>query len=380
MFFVFAGIISCKNNSTPESQDKNSSEVITSIKYAKGFDLQYFNGYNKLIIKDPYPGATEEFIYYLVPKNTSVPAELSDKNIIFTPLTRLVATSTTHIPMIELFNQEQTLVGFPQTNYISSERTVEKILQGKVAELGSVQDLNMEILIDLQPELVIAFTMDKNDPVFKNMSALKINVLFNGDWLEETPLGRAEWLKLFGALFDQTKKADSLFLAIENNYTGAKKLASEAKESPTVLTGSLFQDKWHLPAGGSFMSTFFKDANTRYLWKDSPGTGSLVLGLESVLEVAGTADLWIGSGIFTSYHEMESSNAHYSSFNAFQKRKVYTFSKKKGNNGGILFLELAPIMPDIVLKDIIKIAHPALLPEYDTFFLEPLDVPAMEIK
>ena len=126
MFFVFAGIISCKNTSSPESQDKNSSEVITSIKYAKGFDLQYFNGYNKLIIKDPYPGATVEFIYYLVPKNTSVPAELSDKNIIFTPLTRLVATSTTHIPMIELFNQEQTLVGFPQTNYISSERTVEK--------------------------------------------------------------------------------------------------------------------------------------------------------------------------------------------------------------------------------------------------------------
>ena len=77
MFFVFAGIISCKNTSSPESQDKNSSEVITSIKYANGFDLQYFNGYNKLIIKDPYPGATEEFIYYLVPKNTSVPAELS---------------------------------------------------------------------------------------------------------------------------------------------------------------------------------------------------------------------------------------------------------------------------------------------------------------
>ncbi len=380
MFFVFAGIISCKNSSSPESRDKNGSEVNTSVKYANGFDLQYFNGYNKLIIKNPYPGATDKLIYYLVPKNTAVPEELSDKNIIFTPVTRLVATSTTHIPMIELFNQEQTIVGFPQTNYISSERTVERILQGKVAELGSIQDLNMEILIDLQPELVIAFTMDKNDPVFKNMLALKINVLFNGDWLEETPLGRAEWLKLFGALFDQTKKADSLFLAIENNYTRAKKLASEAKESPTVLTGSLFQDKWHLPAGGSFMSSFFNDANTRYLWKDSPGTGSLVLGLESVLDVAGNADLWIGSGIYTNYHEMESSNAHYSSFNAFQKRKIYTFSKKKGNNGGILFLELAPIMPDIVLKDIIKIAHPALLPDYQTYFLEPLDVHAMEIK
>lgn len=373
IFVIITGFISCKNNSTGEKTDKITIEVNSAIKHAKGFDLQVFNDYSKLVIKDPYPGATEEIIYYLVPKNTTIPDAISGENIIYTPLSRLVATSTTHVPMIELFDQEQTLVGFPQTNYISSERTVDRIVQGKVAELGNIQDLNMEILIDLQPEVVIAFTMDKNDPVFKNMAALNINVLFNGDWLEETPLGRAEWIKFFGALFGQSKKADSLFLAIENNYMTAKKMALEAKESPAVLTGAVFQDKWHLPAGDSFMATFFKDANTNYLWKDSPGTGSLVLGLESVLDVAGNADLWIGSGIYTNYEEMGNSNTHYSSFNAFKKKMVYTFSKKKGSNGGIMFLELAPLMPDIVLKDIIKIAHPALLPGYDTYFLEPLD-------
>ncbi|MDZ7615121.1 MAG: ABC transporter substrate-binding protein [Flavobacteriaceae bacterium] len=161
------------------------------------------------------------------------------------------------------------------------------------------------------------------------MAALNVNVLFNGDWLEETPLGRAEWIKLFGALFDQSKKADSLFQKIESNYLTAKKLALEAKESPTVLTGALFQDKWNLPAGESFMATFFKDANTSYFWKDSPGTGSLVMGLESVLDVAGNADLWLGSGIFTNYEEMGNSNSHYSSFNPFQKKKGVHFFKKE---------------------------------------------------
>ncbi|MDZ7615122.1 MAG: hypothetical protein U5K51_16595 [Flavobacteriaceae bacterium] len=135
IFVIINGFISCKNNSAGEQTGKSNIEVNTAIKHANGFDLQILDGYSKLIIKNPYPGATEEIIYYLVPKIAAIPDEISGENIMYIPLTRLVATSTTHIPMIELFDQEQTLVGFPQTNYISSERTLERIVQGKVAEL-----------------------------------------------------------------------------------------------------------------------------------------------------------------------------------------------------------------------------------------------------
>jgi iron complex transport system substrate-binding protein len=135
----------------------------------------------------------------------------------------------------------------------------------------------------------------------------------------------------------------------------------------------LYEDKWSLPAGESFMANLFKDANTNYLWSKTKGTGSLVLSLESVIETGKSAELWIGSGIFTNYQTMLESNNHYQTFKAFNKKKIFNFSKRRGEQGGVLFFELAPIQPHIVLKDLVKAAHPDLLPNYNPYFLEPLD-------
>ena len=198
-------------------------------------------------------------------------------------------------------------------------------------------------------------------------------MLFNGDWLEESPLGRAEWIKFFGLLFDREKEADSIFTGIEKSYLEARKIASTARNRPSLFSGVLFKDQWNLPAGGSFTAQLYKDANTKYLWEETDGTGSLVLGFEAVFDKAKDAELWIGSGYYTSKKDLEEANTHYGSFRAFKEDRVYTFAKKKGKNGGVVYFELAPLQPDVVLKDLIKAAHPELLPGYDPFFLEKLD-------
>ena len=344
----------------------------TSVNYAIGFDIQTFKNYKKLIIKSPFPDATNAVEYFIVRKGEKIAKNIDPKKLIQVPIKKLVATSTTHIPMIELFNQEQTLKGFPNSEYISSERTAELVDNGHVAELGNLQDLNIEILVSLEAELLVAFAMDKNDPVLNKVSSLNIPILYNGDWLEETPLGRSEWLKVFGELFDRTHEADSIFQAIEKRYLEAKKLALKSKEKPTVISGVMFQDKWHLPAGESFTAALFKDANVDYFWKDSPGKGSLMLSFESVLDKGQRADLWIGSGIFTSYTELLESNAHYAQFDTFKDKKVFSFAKNKGKKGGIMYFEAAPLMPDRVLMDLVKAAHPSLLPDYVPLFLEAL--------
>lgn len=372
--FLFLAVIfcfsSCQNAEKKIENTKESTEHNTLIKYAKGFDIQVFDGYKKLIIKSPYPDAEQYQEFILI---SDEKRDFDGQNKIVIPVKNMVATSTTHIPMIEILGESESLSGFPNTDYISSVKTRERIASGKVKELGNEQDFNTEVLISLQPDVMIAFSMGKSTKLYNNIEKNGIPVIFNGDWLEDSPLGRAEWIKLFGAIFDKDAMADSIFKNIESEYVAAKNLARNANTNPVIMSGVLYKDKWNLPAGESFTAELYKDANVNYIWKETKGQGSLVLGFEAVYEKAKNADLWIGSGYFTTLEELASANNHYKQFNAFQKGAVYSFSKRRSEHGGVEYFEFAPMQPHIVLKDLVKVAHPELLPEYEPYFLQKLD-------
>ena len=200
-----------------------------------------------------------------------------------------------------------------------------------------------------------------------------IPVVYNGDWLEDSPLGRAEWIKFFGALFNKDEQADSIFRDIESKYLEAKKIALQSQSRPTIMSGVLYKDKWNLPAGESFTAQLYKDANTNYLWKSSKGQGSLVLSFESVFEKAENADYWIGSGYYTTLTELATANEHYQEFKTYKTGEIYSFSKRRSENGGVEYFEFGPMQPHLVLKDLVKVVHPELLPDYQPYFLQKLD-------
>ncbi|SDU04600.1 iron complex transport system substrate-binding protein [Polaribacter sp. Hel1_33_78] len=340
-----------------------------NIKYANGFDIITKNGIKKLIIKSPYQNSKDVFEYQI--KNKTVSKNINKNNLIIeVPITKIVVTSTTHIPMVELLNEEATVIGFPYSKYVSSEKTRQLIDSGNITEIGKENSLNTEILLDLEPEIVVGYSVSSADKSLTTIKKAGINVIYNGDWLEETPLGRAEWIKFFGVLFNKEKQADSIFKIIETNYLEAKKIALTAIKKPTILSGAIMsKDIWNLPAGDSFVAQFLKDANLDYLWKNSKGKGSLSLSFESVFDKGVNADFWIAPGYFSTKEQLLNSNQIYTKFKAFENGNIYTPSTKKGTTGGVIYYELAPTRPDLVLKDIIKITNTDLLPDYKmTFF------------
>ena len=367
LFFLIS--LSCKK----EINTKNSNTTSTKIKYAKGFDILEENGVKKLIIKSAYQNADQAFEYIIKNKKTAINFD-DTKEIIEVPVHRIVVTSTTHIPMVELLHEENAIVGFPHAKYISSERTRKLIDAGNVTEIGKENSLNTEILLDLHPDLVVGYSVRSADKSLTTVQRAGIKVIYNGDWLEETPLGKAEWIKFFGVLFDKEKQADSIFKRIETNYLNAKKSAFTTTKKTTVLSGAIMsKDIWNLPAGDSFVAQFLKDANLEYLWKKSKGKGSLSLSFESVFDRGANADFWIAPGYFTSKEQLLKSNELYAEFNAFKKDRIYTASNKKGETGGVIYYELATTRPDLVLKDIIKITNPNLLPNYKLTFFEKMN-------
>ena len=368
LLLISVFLVKCHNDQKSETYNIKKN----TINYASGFTLVNYNGFSVITVKNPWPKATKTYRYILKEKNGIVPDSLKQNIIIAVPIKTIVVTSTTHIPSLEMLGEINSLVGFPHCNYISSDKVRSRIEGGKVKELGNNHDLNTEVLLDLQPNVIIGYGIDNKNPTLDNLQKSGLKVMLNGDWNEETALGKAEWIKFFGALYGKQKQATALFKKIENEYLKTIEIAKLAKTNPTILAGDMFEDHWYLPKGTSWGSLLLKQANGNYLWQNTSGTGSLSLTFETVFEKAKSADVWITSGQFSSLKEMTDSNPHYTKFDAFKNKNVYSFSGKKGKTGGILYYELAPNRPDLVLKDLVKILHPELLPSYEPFFFEKL--------
>ncbi len=364
LFFAF----SCKKNETKISTKNNISE--NQVHYATGFSIYKYENYSVINVVNPWPNATKKYTYILKEKDAIVPDSLQKYTTISVPVKNIIVTSTTHIPSLEMLEVENSLVGFPNLNYISSDKVRTLIEQGKVKELGQNQQLNTEMIIDLAPDVFIGYGIDNKNPTLDNLEKSGIRIMLNGDWNEQTPLGKAEWIKFFGVLYGKEKQADSIFKSIEKEYTNTVNLVKKVTKKPTVLAGDIYEGSWYLPKGSSWGSQLIKEAGGYYLWAETQGTGSLALSFELVFEKAKNADFWITSGQYTSLNEMKKGNSHYNQFQAFQNKKVYSFSNKKGKTGGNLYYELAPNRPDLVLKDLVWVFHPELLPNYKPYFFE----------
>ena len=371
-FFALLIITGCKQETATTWAE--AKKTANRVKYAKGLEIYKYDGYTVVKVTQPWPEATDSFTYVTQQKGAVVPDSLKQYTAVQVPIKSLVATSTTHISSLEMLGVQNTLVGFPGTNWVSSEKTRARIDGGMVKEAGANENLNTEVVLDLQPDAIVAFSLNgSTNKTLENLQQAGLKVLYNGDWNEQTPLGKAEWIKFFGALYGMDDKADALFLKIEKDYREAQKLAQNIAKKPTVMAGAMYEDQWLMPQGNSWGALFLKDAAADYLWGNTTGTGSLNLSFEVVLEKAQDADIWIGPSQFASLKEMTDANPHYAQFKAFKNKQVYSYSVKKGKTGGLLYFELAPNRPDLILKDLVHILHPELLPGYKLQFFEKLN-------
>ncbi len=373
--FLFFMLYACKNETKPEAIVADKTEPL-ELKYAEGFKVTKSEQSTTLEIIKAWPKAEKKYNYLLLTKNqaSKITYNKADYDaVIITPITKTVVTSTTHIPALELLNAEKTLIGFPGTDYISLERTRNRISEGNIRELGKNEGINTEVLLELNPDVVIGFGVDGVNKTFETIKKAGIPVIYNGDWAESSALAKAEWIKFFGVLFNKEKEADSIFNRIEADYLEAKAIAKQAKTQPTVLSGAMHNDVWYLPNGASPEAQFLKDANVNYLWKDTEGNGSLALSFEAVLEKAKDADLWLSPSYYRSMNQLEEANSLYTKFEAFKTKDIYSFTNSTGETGGVLYYELGTARPDLVLKDLIKICHPELLQDYTPYFFKRLN-------
>ncbi|MDN4166295.1 ABC transporter substrate-binding protein [Cytophagales bacterium LB-30] len=363
--FVFS---TCQPVEKRQHTDSYAEAEQIPLRYAKRFQVQKYQQAYLLEVNQ----ASDTFRYVLASAQEEIPDTWKNFTRISTPLQSVVCTSTSHLPALEYLGVAHTLVGFPQSVFICSPLIRQRIDSGKVQELGQREGINLEKLTLLQPEVLIGFSMGNESNTLKKIEDLGIPVIRNADFLEDSPLARAEWIKFFGLLYGKSEEADSIFQVIDSTYQSLLSLTKEIKERPTVYSGVVYGDIWYTPGGKSWAAHFFKDAGANYLWQDTDGQGSLSLSFEAVLAKAHQADYWVGVASFSSLQEIRETEPRYADFAAFKNQQVYSYNKRMGATGGNDYLETGYLRPDWILADLIYIFHPELLPAHQSYFYQEL--------
>src|SRR5690625_2703422 len=283
LFFALLLLIGCKSDTKEKIISENIITQESDIQYATTFNVKHFDGYKEIYLHDLWPNSQTSLRYLLIEDADKAPQEIEAYDaVVEVPIKEIVVTSTTHIPSLDMLNETETLVGFPDLDFISSESARKRIDAGKVKGIGKNEDINVERLLELNPDVVIGFAVDGLDPKLRTIARAGIPVLYNSDWVETSPLGKAEWIKFFGALYGKYELATELFKQVEQEYLNIKEVARQATNKPTVLSGAMYKDIWFIPQGESWAAQFIADAQGEYLWEDTKGTGSISLGVEKV--------------------------------------------------------------------------------------------------
>jgi iron complex transport system substrate-binding protein len=333
------------------------------IKYAHGFRIDYFDHYRDISILNRNGGRMDTLHYLLVEKGAAPPADRPGVPVIITPVNSLAVLSSAHIALADFAGVADRITGLGSLQYVNSPIVRAGIRSGKVKQIGIDQNINNELLIAMHPGLLIAMSNpDASFGEFKTLTDAGIPVLPDADWLETTPLGRAEWVKLMGALVDKEELVDRKFDSVEKAYLQLAALGTKAKTKPSVISEVPFKGTWYMPAGGSYVAQFFRDAGADYAWSDTKGTGSLPLNFEAVVPVALKADVWLNVGDANTRADLASRDTRYTGFRSFRTDSIYNCNRRVNDLGMNDYWESGIVNPQLVLADLIRILHPGLLP------------------
>jgi iron complex transport system substrate-binding protein len=372
-YLILTGLLvlffSCGKKSEPTLE-----KTPIPLEFAQGFQLFRGADFWEIHVAKGYTGA-EKTYRYLVLEEGSMADKTGFDAVVQLPISRLILTSTTQVPHLDMLGESDKLIGFPQTDLISSTLTRARIDAGKVTDLGAGPSANPEMVIDLQPDWIMISTLGEDLRYLDLFAQANIPALINGEYVEQNPLGRAEWIKFTGILLGKYEEAVAEFERIKTAYQEAEKLAAQIPDDshPQVLSGVMYQDIWYAPGAESWGAQILQNAGGDYVFSDQSGSGSLQLNYEFVLDRAAEAEVWIGSADFPDVQTMGNNEPRYRNFQAWKNGQIYTYTAKKGATGGLEYFELGYVRPDLILKDLIKILHPELLPEYELYFYQKLE-------
>jgi iron complex transport system substrate-binding protein len=363
-----------KNNNLDNKESKNNVNNYSKIKYARGFTLDENRSYTYIVVFNPWQKSDTLATYLLI--NDSVDYRKFNHRVDFkiqVPVKTITSLSSTYLGMLNILGLGKLVTAATEAHMIYDSVLYHRFLNGTLKNLGESIQLNTESIIGNSPALVMKYIYGGKDASDTKIIEAGIPIAYNLEYLETSPLGRAEWLKFTAAFVNKSALADSLFKETENSYLALTHLTDKIAKKPTILDGSCYKGVWYEAGGKSYPAQLYKDAGAEYYWKNDSTIGTIPLSLEVILDKQVNADYWIGPSI-GSKNELLAIESRYALLKSFREGNIYQFSKRINPNGGLDYYESGVMHPDILLKDLIWVFHHELLDSsYEPVYLKKIN-------
>ena len=377
----------CGGGSKTSSVNEGVADTLC-FRYAENIRVVKHTDFTKVVLRNPWDTLKTLHTYLLVDKQSTAPSHLPQGTVVRVPLEKSLVYSSVHCSLLNDLKSLTSVAGVCDLAYIRMPEIQQGCQTGSITDCGSSMNPNIEQIIDLAPDAVLLSPFE-NSGGYGRIEKLGVPIIECADYMETSPLGRAEWMRFFGLLTGKEAVADSLFKEIEKEYVSLKlqamhQVGISADDSdvnsmvdemvltkrPTVITELKMGSAWYVPGGKSTVAQLLHDAGARYLFAVNASSGSVPLSFETVFDKGQHADYWLikyNQQTDKTYAEIAADYAPYKNFDAWQQKHIFGCNTSKVN-----FYEESPFHPERLLKDLIKLFHPGLLPDYETVYYSPL--------
>lgn len=373
-----ATLSSCNQGENRDSYiDQQPFLKSEDIRYAEGFQIEYFEHYTRVIINNPWTRSHIPYeVYYLykdpeVLKNDKIKIP-TDGIQIQIPIKSVSVNTFSYFEFLSLIDELSTVTGVTDGLRVYNPEIRSKLKSKEIIDLGDPFNPNIELTMTLKPDAIINSAYAQLDNYSERLDQTGFPVIYSLEWMEDNPLARAEWIKMIASFYNKNELAENIFNEIEEQYFKVQGMAEKIDKKKSVLSGDNFQGTWYVPGGNSFNAKIFRDAGLSYLYENNNKSGSVGLDIESILIQFGNADIWFGCDVNT-YSELVAKDSKYLLFNSVKKRQVFNNHERTTPLGGNDYFESAIAYPNLILSDIIKAAYPQLLPNYSYTYIRPLE-------
>lgn len=355
-------MVSCNGNKSAKIDD--FSQSLYTPGYASGFDIKGADGHKSSLItvSNPWQGADSIITQLFIARDGETAPEGFTGQVLQGDADRIVAMSSTHIAMLDAVDAADRVVGVSGIDYISNPDIQAR--RDSVGDVGYEGNINYELLLTLDPDIVLLFGVNGASSMEGKLTELGIPYMYVGDYLEESPLGKAEWLVALSEIIGKREAGEKVFADIPVRYNALRqKVADTVLDAPSVMLNTPYGDSWFMPSTESYVARLVTDAGGNYIYQKNTGNASAPIDLEEAYMLTSQADMWLNVGMANSLDDLKASCPKFTDTRCFRNGHIYNNNLRTNAAGGNDYYESAVVNPDILLRDLVKIFHPELVEE-----------------
>lgn len=350
------------------------SQKVYAPRYAVGFEIVGAEGHASTILLslNPWQGADDVQTALFIAREGEQPPAGFAGQVLRERAERIVCMSSTHVALLDAVGAVQSVVGVSGIDFVTNEYVAAN--RDKVRDVGYDNSVDYEMVVALDPDVVLLYGVTGASVMESKLRELGIPFAYIGEYVEEVPLGKTEWMMAIGEIVGRRAEAEQLFSQIPERYDALREMAAAAATpKPKVMINTPYADSWFMASATSYVARLIADAGGDYLYKKNTLNSSLPIDLEEAAVLASQADVWINAGSVATLEDMRAEYPKFADMRCVEQGQIFNFDRRMSPRGGNDYWESGVVRPDVVLRDLIKIFHPELMEGEEFFYYRKLE-------